>query len=350
MKARIVGIILFAVIFVMISGCNGSDKVEIESKDSTMSLKNGTERVINAGLSFASKEDVIYQAFEDYIINAGKVSKPIVRFTFTVADWDTEKQAADIKSLIEKNMDVIVMMPQDSRVIVESIKTTRKAGIPVMTYNRAASPDADERADAHVGLDTVDQAYTTAIALFEMMKRDGITPRLINVMGDLRDENAVNRNKGLKKAAEERGVDIIEGVTTDWSAEKADSGLYEALQEHPDANALFVASDVLMPGVKNTLQKLKKWEPYGIQGHMYIGSQDVNPLGAELLKTKYIDVDTAFDIWPMSTSAVDTIIKLALRKPVNRNQLIKGRIFYHNNILTEQNVWANDYKIINWKK
>lgn len=336
--------LIITLILIMTTGCSSINNLSTNNDSPSLQEESGRDKIINVGLSFASKEDVIYQAFEDYLVNAGKLSKPLVRFTVKVADWNTEKQASDIKELINEKMDLIVMMPQDSKAITVSIKAVHAAGIPVITYNRAATPFSDEKADAHVGLDTVDQAYTTAMVLFELMQKDGVSPKIINIMGDLRDENAVNRNKGLKKAADERGIDIVQQVTTDWNADKANAGLLEALKKNPGVNALFVASDVLMPGVKSALQSLDRWEPYGKEKHIYIGSQDVNPFGAELLKAQYVDVSTAFDIWPMSLVAVDTINKLIQKKPVSKQILIKGRILYDKNIMKEQNVWANDYK------
>ncbi|HYF75199.1 MAG TPA: substrate-binding domain-containing protein, partial [Candidatus Nitrosocosmicus sp.] len=160
-----------------------------------------------------------------------------------------------------------------------------------------------------------------------------------------RDENAVNRDKGLKKAAQEMGATIVQDVPSEWNPDKALSGLSAALQAHPDATGIFVASDFLMPAIQSALERAKKWAPYGEKGHIYLGSQDVFPSGAKLLKEKIIDVNTAFDIWPMSTSAIDTIIKLVEKKPIeNKDILIKGRLFDQNNINTETNVWANDYK------
>ena len=125
-----------------------------EATGSGSETKSGGEKKkINVGFSFASKEGVIYQAFEDYIQTAAKeyAEKNGVEmdFTFTVADADVGKQASNIEDLIGRKPDVIIMMPQDSKAIVSSIKAAHKAGIPVMTYNRAASPDAEEKADAH---------------------------------------------------------------------------------------------------------------------------------------------------------------------------------------------------------
>lgn len=342
----------------VMTACGQADQKPAETKaaeakaDDTKKAEAKTEepktsdtKPIKVGFSFASKEGVIYQAFEDYIKKAGQQSNPKVEFTFTVADADVGKQASNVEDLISQKPDVIVLMPQDSKAIVASIKACHKAGIPAMTYNRAASPDADEKADAHVGLDTVDQAYTTAKALFELMKKDGVEMKIINVMGDLRDENAVNRDKGLKKAAQEMGATIVQDVPSEWNPDKALSGLSASLQAHADATAIFVASDFLMPGIQSAMERAKKWIPYGQKGHIYLGSQDVFPSGSKLLKEKIIDVNTAFDIWPMSTAAVDTIIKLAQKKAIdNKNILIKGRLFDQKNINSEQNVWANDYK------
>jgi len=310
---------------------------------------NDGRREIRIGFSFASKEGVIYQAFEDYIKKAaeeyGAANGVNMTFTFTVADADVGKQASNIEDLISQQPDLIVMMPQDSKAIVASIKAAHAAGVKVMTYNRAASPDAEEQADAHVGLDSVDQAYTTAVELINRMKANNLEPKIINVMGDLRDENAVNRDKGLKQATEELGAVIVQDVPTDWNPDKALSGLAAALQAHPEANAVFVASDFLMPGVQAALERAGKWAPSGDPNHMFLGSQDVFPSGAKLLKDGYIDVNTAFDIWPMSTNAVEIIDKLVKGEAIeNTNVLIKGRVVTADNLEELENLWANDYE------
>ncbi|WP_066688717.1 sugar ABC transporter substrate-binding protein [Christensenella intestinihominis] len=299
---------------------------------------------MNVGFSFASKETTIYQAFEDYAVKQGEANDPKISYSFTVADADVSKQANNIKDLIAKKPDAIVMMPQDSKAIVSSIKEAHAAGIPVITYNRAATPDADEKADAHIGLDAVDQAYTTTKYLIELMQKDGVEPKLINVMGDLVDENAINRDKGFKQACEEMGITPLQDVPSEWDPDKALSGLTAALQAHPDANGVFVASDMLMPAVQSALERVNKWAPYGEENHMYIGTQDVAPNGAAMLEQGYNDVSTAFDIDAMTVALTEALTKIHNGEDLgNEEILVKGKVCTPNNLDECQNVWGFVY-------
>lgn len=299
---------------------------------------------MNVGFSFASKETTIYQAFEDYAVKQGEANDPKISYSFTVADADVSKQANNIKDLIAKKPQAIVMMPQDSKAIVSSIKEAHAAGIPVITYNRAATPDAEEKADAHIGLDAVDQAYTTTKYLIDLMKKDGVEPKLINVMGDLVDENAINRDKGFKQACEEAGITPLQDVPSEWDPDKALSGLTAALQAHPDATGIFVASDMLMPAVQSALERVNKWAPYGEENHMYIGTQDVAPNGAAMLEQGYNDVSTAFDIDAMTVALTETLTKISKGETLNNESiLVKGKVCTPNNVDECQNVWGFVY-------
>lgn len=315
-----------------------------EEASASQGAAEGSGGEMNVGFSFASKETTIYQAFEDYAVKQGEANDPVIKYSFTVADADVSKQANNIKDLIAKKPKAIVMMPQDSKAIVSSIKEAHAAGIPVITYNRAATPDADEKADAHIGLDAVDQAYTTTKYLIELMQKDGVEPKLINVMGDLVDENAINRDKGFKQACEEMGVTPLQDVPSEWDPDKALSGLTAALQAHPDANGVFVASDMLMPAVQSALERVNKWAPYGEANHMYIGTQDVAPNGAAMLEQGYNDVSTAFDIDAMTVALTEALTKISNGEDLGgENILVKGKVCTPNNLEECQNVWGFVY-------
>ncbi len=74
------------------------------------------------------------------------------------------------------------------------------------------------------------------------------------------------------------------------------------------ANAFFCASDWILPGVEQAMRELDLWYPYGDPRHLYFGSQDVYPRGFTLIKEGYIDVNTAFDLFPMSMILLQVIL------------------------------------------
>jgi len=307
------------------------------------------KNVIKVGISEASKEVVFYQEAEDEVMNAAKAwehqTGRKMTFTVTVANGDVARQASDVEDLISKKMDIILMVPQDSKAIVASIKAAHKAGIKVMTFLRAASPAADEKADAHVGLDTTYQAYVAGKALLEKMQKDKVNPQIIHIIGDLRDENAVNRKNGFEQAVKELGGTILITVPTEWNNDKALAGLSAAFQTYPQANALFVASDALLPAVQTACERVDRWYPYGDAKHIYHADVDVQPNAIEPLEKGFIDVDTLWDHFVQGGAAVDTIVKLVDGVPLADKAIyVKSRIATPSNVDTMENVTSRNYK------
>jgi ABC-type sugar transport system substrate-binding protein len=311
--------------------------------------QSNAKKDLKIGISFAIHDGAIHQAYEDYIKKAAKdytnKTGRKFEFTVTVANGDVGKQSSDIQDLIVKGMDVIMIYAQDSKAIHSSIKAAHDKGIPVVMFDRAASA-VGEQAEAFVGLDTLDQAYTTGVALFELLKKDKITPRVLNVIGDLSDENAVNRDKGFKKAAKEAHITFLQDIPSKWNPDMALSGFTAALQAHPNTNVVLIASDYLTPAIQTALKKANKWKPYGNKAHVYIGSQDVYPIAIDLMgKGGYIDFNTAYDIWPICQKAVQIVVALADKEKLDKNKyLIAGRLVDKKNVNTIDNLWSRDYQ------
>lgn len=304
---------------------------------------------IDVGISFASKQTIFYQQAEDMLKQAAKnweqETGRKMNITVTVADADVARQAANIEDLIARQPDIILMVPQDSKAIVASIKAAHRAGIKAMTFIRAASPDAEEPADAHVGLDTINQAYVAGRYLLKMMEDDGVEPKIIHVIGDLRDENAVNRQLGFEKAVREFDATILTTVPSEWNPDKALSGLSAALQAYPDANALFVASDFLLGAVQTACERVGKWAPYGEPNHMYHANVDVQPNALVPIEQGYIDVNTLWDHYKQGIAAVETIAALVDGQTLPTTEiLVKPRIVTPENIASMENISSRNYQ------
>jgi len=240
------------------------------------------EGPIEVAFSFGAEYIEVYQGMEILLDRAIEESGKAIQVTYYYADKNLELEAENIQEAIRSDPDVLVVMPEDSREIQRSIRAANSAGIPVIAYNRAPEPAQGAVPAAFVGLDTVDQAYTTALVLFRRMVRDEVPLKVINVMGNLVDRNAVNRNAGLHRAAKEVGAEIVDSIETKWEPERAHELLRASLIENPEATALFCASDWLLSGVQEALKAHGRWQPYGHPDHFYIGSQDVFTVGAQI--------------------------------------------------------------------
>ena len=296
------------------------------------------------GISFDALENDIWKSiattFQSDATDLGKRLGRGVQVRIVVADGDVGRQNAQSLDLIGLHPDVIFFAPKDSKAIVSSIRAAEAAGIPAITYMRDSASDAAVRPTTFLGLDAMQQGYSTAKALFATMKKDGVAARVINVMGDLGDENAVLRSKGLKLAAQEDGATILQDVPTGWNPDRALSGLAAALQIHPDATAVFVASDHLIQGVKTAMERADHWAPQGDKRHIYLGSQDVFPVAIAMIRDGYIDADTVYDVGQITKKAMDVVAAIVAGQHVDPTYMVPGRVATRENIDSLPDLWS----------
>jgi len=309
----------------------------------TVQVESG-EKVI--GLSLAGRYSLAFIAGEDYIRRTAD-EKGIFVVT-TVAENDVVKQAQDIDDLIARGVDCVVAVPIDSKSIVSSIEAAHAADLPFITYNRMEDPDASERSDAFVGQDTVAQAYDAAVELSKILEADGLAAedvKILHIQGDLRDENAVNRIDGFEKAAEEFGWEIVAEVPTEWNPDIALNGTTNALQANKEINVMFVASDFLWPSVKTAMQSQDVLYPRGEDGHIYVASQDVFPVGYQDILTQLIDTDAVFDVGQMSVRTVEIAEQLMNGEELSeRIFALQGRVATFDNVADMENLWGKEYQ------
>jgi ribose transport system substrate-binding protein len=280
------------------------------------------------------------KGFEAQMDALGKKLGKDIKVKLVSADGDVGRQNAQIRDLIALHPAAIFVFPKDSKAIVSSISAAEQENIPIVMYLRNSDPHASVRPTSFMGLDTFDQGHSAAKALFNQMKKDGVEARVINVMGDLGDENAVLRSAGMKKAAEEAGATVLQDVPTGWDPDKAMTGLSAALEAHPDATAVFVASDHLIQGVSTALKRADRWAPHGEKKHIYLASQDVFPVAIGMLSGGYIDADTVYDLGMVSKKASDAVGDLLAGNKIDPEYLVKGRVATPENIATLPDLWS----------
>jgi ABC-type sugar transport system substrate-binding protein len=329
------------------------------SAAATATPATGEVKKIKMGLAMQSLMAPAFHAWQDYLkaridIEA-KDRGYEVEFTATNADGDSTKQANDIKDLLAKGCKVIFVPCNDSQAILQSVQEVHKAGATYVSYCRAVSPDAtgDQIPDVTVNFSSEEQAYVGVMEMFKIMKADGVTPTtLIDVMGQVIDENAVNREKGLRRAIADSGYADLKVVVCNsgnWEPDVARDSVDAAFQANPDANCLYTSSDFLMPGIQTAMENNKVWFPRGTKGHVYIDSSDMFPIGIELLQSKYIDTAVDQGCYQFAVNAAKSAFDILDGKTVEKMQLTLGTMATNDNIsaiLADKSIflWGNDYK------
>jgi len=288
---------------------------------------------ITVGMAWPGMQDAVWSTSKELLEQFAAESDPPIKLVFTAADMDVAKQSSDVKDLISRDVDIILVFPIDSKAISASVKDAHDAGIPVMSFLRQVHEDAEYQADVFVGIDAQWQQYSSAKTVFDKMIADGVPINgVLWVSGDLRDENSRLRGVGLQEAADEYGVEILQDLPGNWDPQQAAAKLAPALEAYPEANVLAIASDVMMSGVVQVLQDADRWYPYGDPRHMFFSSVDVFAIGEQYLREGYLDADTLFDVTGMCRKAIELIPRLAAGETFTEDIKIQGPVYTPENV------------------
>ena len=298
------------------------------------------------GLSWNEQIHSLIQAWQDYMQAYGKEFGDKygieIEWVINVAGGDPTQQASNIEDLINQDVDVIVARAHDAAAIGASITAAHEAGIPFITFDRES---LSVKPDAHIGADSYTQAVTTAEAFADLLEKNGVDGKCIELQGDLRDLNAVYRSNGWHDVEDERGAwETVVQIPTEWNPEKFLSGTANALEAHPEANCMFVASDFAFEGVETALENAGKLHPTGEEGHIWIAAQDVNPQGYTAMVNGYIDVATTYDAYYHAIELVHMAVRLAEGDPVGAPKLlVPGRVATSATVADMDFIFGRDY-------
>jgi ribose/xylose/arabinose/galactoside ABC-type transport system permease subunit/ABC-type sugar transport system substrate-binding protein len=213
-----------------------------------------------------------------------------------VSNMDDNRQFQQVRSMIQRRVDGIVMVHTDDKAVVPAIRAANEAGIPLIHFNRPPAPN--DAYSVAVVADNRKLMDDTVTSLIEIARRQGGHYKAAILIGDLGDANGVHRRDGFQDAVA-RHIDVVEVVAriaTEWNADKTFAGLSNALQAHPDINMLVTSSDFLTPQIEQALRTAGKWYRAGEPGHVLVAGFDGDDKGYEQLAAGYWDVDGVQDL------------------------------------------------------
>lgn len=225
---------------------------------------------------------------------------------------DANKQLQQIRDCISQKVDGILIIPHDGESIINMLALANRAEIPVAVFNR---PPADNNPNKNIQVvaDNAKIANATVTYLAEQARKEmqdtGKKVLPLIMVGDLGDQNAVNRKKGFDEVIA-KNPDLFEKpveVATKWDAETGRANLQSAMQANPDVRMIFTSSDFLWPQIKAVLQPLGKWKKIGQDGHIIMGGLDGDNRTCGLIKDKWVEGTGVQDLKFEASQAVKAL-------------------------------------------
>ncbi|MBC8585810.1 sugar ABC transporter substrate-binding protein [Youxingia wuxianensis] len=216
-------------------------------------------------------------------------------------DQDVAGQLAVIEDLVNRNVDALVIAAADSSAVVSGVQKANAAGIPVIAIDTAIN--GGEIA-SYV---TTDNLAAAALGAEWMAKALDGKGNVVMINGVLAQSVGSERRDGFYNYMAENFPDIkiVAEVNSEWQADKAMSGMEDALRANPDIDGVFCAWDA------GTIAVIPVLEQAGILDEVALLGFDAAPDALKQMKEGKVDADIAQYLFKIGYQGVEAAVKAA---------------------------------------
>lgn len=240
MKKQILAVFVICMwMLTALCGCGSMEEPAVEEKEVS-------EEQIQIGMSFDSFIIERWQKDRDVFVAAAKEYGAEVNVQN--ANGDLAEQISQIQYLIEKKVDVIVIVAIDCRGLSDVVRQAKEVGIKVIAYDRLIS---NAGVDLYISFDNEKVGTLMGEALVE----SGLEKkRVLMLAGPVEDTNVSMIENGFKNEMEKGGVEIVDIMHADgWKAELASAYLNENMEVLENVDAIMCGNDMIATNVIRTL-------------------------------------------------------------------------------------------------
>jgi signal transduction histidine kinase/AraC-like DNA-binding protein len=165
---------------------------------------------------------------------------PEVRFEMRVSENNSDKQIEQIRELVKRGIDLLIVSPNESQPLTAIIEEVFKSGIPVLLIDRKTE---SALYTAYIGANNYEIGRTAGKYIASQFKNQG---NIIEIKLQMVISPAVERNRGFQEAvALFPNLKIVEALETKKGIDDIATFLPDVLHRHPEANIIFGHTDLI---------------------------------------------------------------------------------------------------------
>ena len=235
------GLLLLIALF-LVTGCGENAEQEAD--------EDPDEETVSIGICFDSFLIERWERDRDVFVSTAKEAGAEVNVQN--ANGDVETQIEQIRYLIDKDMDAIVIVGVDSDRLKDVVAEARAKGIVVVAYDRMLN---DANADLYVSFDN----RRVGELMAEALAKKGGVQNVYMMSGPTEDNNVLGVNEGFQDICAQNGIQVQDiFYTQGWRPENA----YDFLTQNPsipdEVDALMCGNDSIATQVVRYLAERRK--------------------------------------------------------------------------------------------
>lgn len=235
--------------------------------------KTGGDRAVTIGFSIATDTFIIERWNKDMKIFTGAVKELGAEVLVQLSAGGTKEQISQINFLVNREIDVLVVIAHDTEMIAGAIKQVRDAGIPVIAYDRMIM---GVPIDAYISFDNVEVGRLFGRALTAAVPRG----RYLVVNGSVRDINSYQVNAGLHEILDPLvaagRIRVAEEIwLQEWSFDEALEKIGAVFERTTDFDAISCGNDQIAAAAIQLLSERR------LAGRVAVVGQDADLISCQ---------------------------------------------------------------------
>ncbi|WIX88090.1 ABC transporter substrate-binding protein [Amycolatopsis sp. DG1A-15b] len=210
------------------------------------------------GFSQSEKEANPFRITETQSIRdeAAKLGIASDKLLVTNAQNDLNRQISDIKSMLDRGAQLLVVAPLNSDGLQPALDAAKAKKVPVVTIDRKVTSQPCTDYLTFIGSNFVEQGKRAAQA---MAKSTGGTGKVAILLGSSGNNVTTDRTKGFKdELAKTPGLSVVAEQTGEFDRSKGQAVMEQLIQSHPDITAVYAENDEMGVGAVNALKTAGK--------------------------------------------------------------------------------------------
>ena len=178
---------------------------------------------------------------------------------------DVQQQISAVKTLIDKKVDALVILPFDGKALTQVARQAMAAGIPVINLDRVfASPLAYR---TWIGGDNYGMGVSAGNYIAERMQQEGKSkPVIVEVAGLDNLELTQQRSEGFRDALKSHGLSVSARQAADFTAATGQKVAAQLLQSRRAIDALWNHDDDQGIGVEAAIKQAGREDEFLMVG------------------------------------------------------------------------------------
>ncbi len=271
---------------------------------------------VRIGFSAASDTFLLERWDRDIKIFMAAAREYDAEVIFAKSPGNAMGQIPQIQYLLEQDIDVLVVIPEDMEMLSGIIKKILDKGIPVLSYDR---PVMNVPITGYVSFDNKEVGRLLARALLKASPRGNY----LIVNGSVRDNNSYEVNKGLHQILDpylrSGEIKLVEEIWLDeWSFDEATKKIGAVLERTQDIQAISGANDMIAEAAIRLLSERR------LAGQVAVVGQDADLLSCQRIMEGTQLITVYKPIARLAERAAQLAVNMAMNETPEPDQYINN--------------------------